>query len=175
MEKGGNDMRLKRNIQETLKANLFTSPNPPRYKSEYLVLRDDIFPSKNLFMEFLESENYEEQLSIANEILLCLNYNSIFSPPTKLLYNLLSMESLTSTRDNDNKYANRDHVVHQVHLYIFGIYVFFYHEVFAENIISSFRYLRRRKGENANTCMVISDFIQAWRAFVLFHDVGPPL
>lgn len=175
MEKGGNDMRLKRNIQETLKANLFTSPNPPRYKSEYLVLRDDIFPSKNLFMEFLESENYEEQLSIANEILLCLNYNSIFSPPTKLLYNLLSMESLTSTRDNDNKYANRDHVVHQVHLYIFGIYVFFYHEVFAENIISSFRYLRRRKGENANTCMVISDFIQAWRAFVLFHDVGYPI
>lgn len=168
-------MRLKKNIQETLKASLFVSPNPPRYKSEYLVLRDEIFPSKNLFIEFLEAENYEEQLSIANEILLCLNYNSIFSPPTKLLYNLLSMESLTSTRDNDSKYANRDHVVHQVHLYIFGVYVFFYHEVFAENIISSFRYLRRREGENANTSMVISDFIQAWRAFVLFHDVGYPI
>ena len=52
-------MRLKKNIQETLKGSLFTSPNPPRYKSEYVVLRDEIFPSKNLFIEFLEAENYD--------------------------------------------------------------------------------------------------------------------
>lgn len=168
-------MRLKRNIQETLKTYLFVSPMPVRYKNEYMSLRDEIFPNKQIFVDFLEAENYEEQLVIANEILLNLNYNSIFAPPTKMLHNLLNMEAQTSTRDNNNLYCARDHVVHQAHLYIFGVYVFFYHEVFAENIISNFRSQRRKRGVNANTSMVIMDFVSAWRTFVLFHDVGYPL
>ena len=170
-------MRLKRNIRETLKRNLFIAPNPPQNKSEYMALRDEIFPDKNLFVEFLDEENYEKQLYLANEILLRLNYDMCFAPPTRLLFNLLNMEMQPSSSNKNSTYFGRDHVIHQVHLYIFGIYVFFYHEVFEINIISAFRNLRRNnwKSCNAKTNTVIKDFIIAWRTFVLFHDLGYPM
>lgn len=169
-------MRLKKNIQETLKRNLFIAPNPPQNRSEYMALRDEIFPDKNLFLEFLDEENYEKQLHLANEILLRLNYDMLFAPPTRLLFNLLNMEMQPASQDKNSCYFGRDHVIHQVHLYMFGIYVFFYHEIFEINIISAFRNQRRnKKSFNAKTNTVIKDFIVAWRAFVLYHDLGYPI
>lgn len=171
-------MKTRRNISTTLKNSLFISPNPSRYKNEYLAMMDEIFPNKEEFILFLDSENYEKQLLHANNILLRLNYEAFFAPPTRMLFNLLNMETKDMGEKNST-YFGRDHVVHQVHLYIFGIYVFLYHDVFSENILVLFKNKRNSQDFEIETNNLsyasIKDFIVSWKTFTLFHDVGYPI
>lgn len=171
-------MKARRNISATLKNSLFISPNPSRYKNEYLAMMDEIFPNKEEFILFLDAENYEKQLLHANNILLRLNYEAFFAPPTRMLFNLLNMET-KDLGDKKSTYFGRDHVVHQVHLYIFGIYVFLYHDVFSENILVLFKNKRNSQDFNIATNNLsyasIKDFIVSWKTFTLFHDVGYPI
>ena len=168
-------MRLKKNILETLRRELFAAPNPQCYKKEFFALRDEIFPDRSLFLDFLDEENYEKQLKLAGEILLRLNYDSCFAPPTRLLFNLMNAEMQNPPSNKNNSYFGRDHVVHLVHLYIFGIYVFFNHKIFSENVVSIFRSHRRQRNLNIRPLAVIRDFIVAWRTFALCHDLGYPV
>ena len=171
-------MKLKNNILATLRKKLFDSPNPITHKNEYLNLIDEIFPDKEMFIAFLNESNFEKQISLANNILLRLCYESSFAPPTRLLFNLLNMQT-NDTGDPDSNYIARDHIAHLVHLYIFGIYVFLYHHVFNENILSLFKN-KRNIGDYKIKSKTLSsdifrDFIISWRAFVLYHDLGYPL
>lgn len=168
-------MRLKKNILETLRRELFVAPNPQCYKKEFFALRDEMFPDRSLFLDFLDEENYEKQLKLAGEILLRLNYDSCFAPPTRLLFNLMNAEMQNPPSNKNNSYFGRDHVVHLVHLYIFGIYVFFNHKIFSENAVSIFRSHRRQKNLSIRPLAVVRDFIVAWRTFALCHDLGYPV
>lgn len=171
-------MKLRNNILVTLRRKLFDSPNPVIHKSEYLLLMDEIFPDKEMFIAFLNASNFEKQLSLGNKILLRLCYECSFAPPTRLLFNLLNMQT-NDTGNADSDYVARDHIVHLVHLYIFGVYVFLYHHVFNENILSLFKNKRNLGNYELKSktlgCDIFRDFIISWRAFVLYHDIGYPL
>lgn len=168
-------MRLKRNILETLRRELFVAPNPQCYKKEFFALRDEIFPDRSLFLDFLDEENYEKQLKLSCEILLRLSYDSCFAPPTRLLFNLMNVEMQNPPSNKNNSYFGRDHVVHLVHLYIFGIYAFFNHKIFSENIVSKFRSHRKQNNLNIRPLAIVRDFSVAWRTFALCHDLGYPI
>ncbi len=168
-------MKLKKNIRETLKLALFISPNPPKCKKDYLYLTDFIFPNKELFISFLEEENTDRQISLAKDILLCITYDSHFAPPTRLLFNILDMDS----GDLDEKldaYIKRDHFVHLVHSYLLGIYVYFYHTPINEKITKIFQLKRSRKKilDPSLNLSAKKDAIIAWRYFVLYHDLAYP-
>lgn len=60
-------MKTRRNISTTLKNSLFISPNPSRYKNEYLAMMDEIFPNKEEFILFLDSENYRKAITACKQ------------------------------------------------------------------------------------------------------------
>jgi hypothetical protein len=169
-------MRIKNNITVTLKKNLFDFPHPTRFGKEFRDLYPFIFPNKEIFISFLEEENFEQQTYYAEKILLRLSYDSFFPPPTKLLFNTLSMES-SLFGEKKQGYIGRDHFVHLVHLYLLGIYSFFYYQILNENIFSYFRNIRGiadiKSGHISHS--VIKDIIVSWRYFILFHDISYPI
>jgi len=169
-------MRTKNNINRTLEKYLFTTPIPIRNQKEYSELFDFIFPSKDLFTDFLKEENFEKQVCYSEQILMRLSYDSFFGPPTKLLWNLLDMETKLSAKGG-KPYNGKDHFVHIVHLYLLGIYMFFYHQVLNENIFAEFKKKRKITNIKSNnvTKSIIKDFIVAWRYFVLYHDISYPI
>ena len=169
-------MRINNNINKNLKKSLFESPNPLRHKKEYNELKDFIFPGKEIFIAFLAEENFEQQTFLAEKILLRLSYDSFFSPPTRLLFNVLAMESLISG-EKKHGFIGRDHFVHMVHLYLLGVYMFFYHQIFNENMMVLFKKRRSRTKLKSNHLLrsTIKDFIVSLRYFVLFHDISYPI
>ena len=170
-------MRISINITRNLKKCLFEASNPPHFKKEYqVILKEFIFPNKEMFIAFLDEENFEQQTNLAEKILLRLSFESFFPPPTRLLFNILTMESKLSGEKKDG-YIGRDHFVHLVHLYILGIYSFFYQHIFNENIAVLFRN-KRSKTQVSSTHLshsVAKDFVVSWRYFVLFHDIAYPI
>ncbi len=169
-------MRTNNNINNNLKKRLFESPNPPRYKREYNELKEFIFPSMDLFIAFLDEENFEQQTFLAEKILLRLSYDSFFSPPTRLLFNVLSMETLISGEKKQG-FIGRDHFVHIVHSYLLGVYMFLYHQIFNENIMSLFKKKRSIVAINSNHLnrSTFKDFIVSLRYFVMYHDISYPI
>ncbi len=164
------------NIRETLKNTLFVSPTPPNRRKEFLYLHDFIFPNKELFLNFLDEDNSERQVSLAKDILLSLFYDSHFAPPTRLLFNILDMDT-NDLSTNFDTYIRRDHFVHLVHTYLLGIYIYFYHQAINEHVTNIF-VRKRRKKNHASLPPIPSaekDVMIAWRYFVLFHDLGYPL
>jgi len=169
-------MRTNNNIIKTLRRSLFDAPNPPRFKSEYLELMDFIFPGKEMFIAFLEEENFEQQTFLAEKILLRLSYDSFFAPPTKLIFNVLKIETSIAS-DKKDGYIGRDHFVHVVHLYLLGIYMFFYHHILSENILVYFKNKRSKSNVKSNHLILstIKDFVVSLRYFALFHDISYPI
>ena len=166
-------MRIKNNITKTLRKSLFDTPNPINYNKEFKELSNFIFPDKEVFISFLEEENFEQQTFYAEKILLRLCYDSFFAPPSKLLFNTLSMES-DIFGEKKRGHIGRDHFVHLVHLYLLGTYSFFYQNILNENIVVFFRNLRSASEIRSShlSHSVVKDFIVAWRYFVLFHDIS---
>lgn len=169
-------MRIKTNITTTLRKSLFDSPKPIKHGKEFRDLYSFIFPNKELFLSFLEEENFEQQTYYAENILLRLSYDSLFPPPTRLLFNTLSMESEVFG-EKKTGYIGRDHFVHLVHLYLLGVYSLFYHQILNENIFVYFRNIRSTSIIHSNhlSHSVIKDIIVAWRYFVLYHDISYPI
>ncbi|WP_461637059.1 hypothetical protein [Labilibaculum euxinus] len=169
-------MRINNNINKNLKKSLFESPNPLRHKKEYNELKDFIFPSKELFIAFLDEENFEQQTFLAEKILLRLSYDSFFSPPTRLLFNVQAMESQISG-EKKHGFIGRDHFVHMVHLYLLGVYMFLYHQIFNENMMVLMKKRRSKTKLKSNHLIrsTIKDFIVSLRYFVLFHDISYPI
>lgn len=169
-------MRINKNITKTLCKSLFVSPSMVRFNKEYNSLLNFIFPSKELFILFLEEENFEQQTYLAEKIILRLSYESIFPPPTRLLFNTLLMES-EIFGEKKSGHIGRDHFVHLVHLYLLGIYSFFYHQVLSENIFIYFRNIRSATNFYSKNLSksIVKDFIVGWKYFVLCHDIAYPI
>ena len=83
------------------------------------------------------------------------------------------MRSSAATRS----YVPQDHFTHLVHLYLLGVYLFTHHKKLNRTIA---RYFERRRQEEKHACSLNSgeaafgDFVFAWRAFVLLHDIAYP-
>ncbi len=169
-------MRIKNNINRTLKRYLFEAPNPPRFKKEYLELKDFIFPCKEIFLAFLDEENFDNQVSCAEKIIIRLSYESFFPAPVSLCKNVLKMESIIKG-ETKKGYIGRDHYVHVVHLYLLGIYLFLYHNILNESILRTFRNKRNVNNIRSNhlSRSTLKDFIVSWRYFSLYHDLAYPI
>jgi len=163
------------NIKNTLKRRLFTNPNFTKRKHEYRQLFNFIFPGAQDFINFLDETNQEKSIEYAKKILLRMSYEAFFPPPRKLLFNILEMES-SNYHLKKKKYIGRDHFVHLVHLYLFGIYLFTYLPNISDPIINRFKFHRQMKrvfdevSDNS-----LRDFIISWRYFILYHDISYPL
>ncbi len=162
------------NIRHTLKKNLFTAPKPPIGSLVYERIRHHLFPEEELFVSFLEENNLQNQIEKAKQILIVLSFRTKFSPPTRLLLNILNLESSLSGK-HQKGFVSRDHFVHLVNLYLLGIYTFLYHQPLHANLIQYFYKQRRKSRLKCDAYRLVLDFGYSWRTFVLFHDLAYPL
>jgi hypothetical protein len=166
------------NIKNTLKNKLFDSPKPID-RSIYNQIFDAIFPGKKDFIKFLEEKNYEKCIDYAKKIILRICFESQILPPTRLFSNLLDLEKHLSTKKTTN-FIGRDHFVHMVHLYLLGVYIYFHHKKINSHISDYFMRIKRNISleDSFFSSGIFStpaeDFIEAWKIFVLYHDVGYP-
>jgi hypothetical protein len=160
------------NILQTLREKLFELPAPPHREALFEEFTAAMFPGRALFLDFLSERHFERQVEIAREILLRLAFEARVFAPNKHIVNLLNAESRLAGSAGRDAYNGRDHFVHLVHLYLLGLYVFWYHETLHNKVREQLRNLvapgqdRRRRAVGA--------MIAGWRTFVLFHDLGYP-
>ena len=163
------------NIKQTLKKKLFINPTFEGDKEIYKELFGFIFPGYTDFINFLDETNHEKIIEYSKKILLRLSYEELFPPPTKLLINLLDSEE-EQIKDDKSHYVHKDHFVHIVHLYIFGIYLYLYHKGLKLKINNFFQDLRYKRSKYTNAKKKnFRDFVIGWRHFALFHDLAYPL
>jgi hypothetical protein len=164
-------------IAATLREKLFDHPTPHRREAEFSALATEMFPGRNYFLTFLEERHFDAQVDVARHILLRLAYQARVSPPNKFLYNLLDTESRLAGTAAKATFNGRDHFVHLANLYLLGLYVFWYHPQIHRRVRDQFHDLagnrddRSQQEKNISACR---GFLVAWRAFVLFHDLGYP-
>ena len=166
---------MKSNIKHTLKLKLFDSPKPLVKKSVFIELSESMFPFKNDFIDFLTETNNDRITELAKRIILQFSYEKNFFPSSKLIFNLLLTESGEEVKSM-NGYIHNDHFVHKVHLYLLGLYLFFYHESIHKSIIDQFRIKRfGKQNKPLKLSEVIMDILEALKFFVFFHDIGYPV
>ncbi len=161
------------NISTTLREALFEKPSLPfPTNSTFRTLVPTMFPAGANFVEFLECQETQVQAELAKTILLALAFESPLFPPNKFIINLLDFESHIAEK-REGGFVARDHFIHLVHLYLIGLYAFWYHPALqkwvTENIKSSFP-----TGASHDRQFVMRKCVEAWRTFVLFHDLGYP-
>ncbi len=169
-------------ITQTLRACLFEHPRPVLREELFAELELEMFPGREFFLKFLDARRTETQLDAARTVLLRLAYASHVFPPNKLLFNLLKTECTLAgdTSSGPHVFQGRDHFAHLVHLYLLGLYVFWYHKDLQTKICRQFRLLHPLDDPHSpekpadRDRRAIFDFIGAWRSFVLFHDLGYP-
>lgn len=164
-------------INITLLEKLFAEPNPqpdnPEVLNIYHKLFYRMFPGKNSFVEFLQVQNYDKQYSLAEEIIHRLCYTSNFPPSFFAIKDVISVENYQKeTVSAADSYVPRDHFIHLVHLYMLGIYVFFYNPLFYNKILLDNRFERHSEQHCQPKLDSVKDFISEWKYFCLFHDVG---
>lgn len=169
---------MKQNIKNTFKKRLFLNPSPIR-KAQYTKHLETIFPGSQMFIQFLEESNHQESIRLAKKILLRLIFESKCAPPTKLLFNLLDYEN--KKMDSNDAHQTREHFIHLVNLYMLGVYFFLYNPILFENNSRLFRQFRFRESRSdrkssANlTEKSMLDFAEAFKLFILYHDVNYPI
>lgn len=164
-------------INITLLEKLFVEPNPqpdnPEVLNIYHKLFYRMFPGKNSFVEFLQVQNYDKQYSLAEEIIHRLCYTSNFPPSFFAIKDVISVENYQKeTVSATDSYVPRDHFIHLLHLYMLGIYVFFYNPLFYNKILLDNRFERHSEQHCQPKLDSVKDYISEWKYFCLFHDVG---
>jgi len=163
------------NIKQTLKKKLFINPNFEGDKEIYKELFNFVFPGYQDFINFLDETNHDKIIEYSKKILLRLAYEELCPPPTKLLINLLDNEE-EQIKDDKSNYIHKDHFVHIVHLYIFGIYLYLYHDGLKFKINSFFQNLRYKRNKySSEKKKNFRDFVIGWRHFTLYHDLAYPI
>lgn len=144
-------------------------------QSLFLRYHNIIFPSSQHFVSFLLSQNREEQMVYAKQIIqrLCFrNYNACLF---ELYKNLIDLEE-KNLIDDDKSHVYRDHSIHSVNTYLLGLYLYFEFGVFnhqlnnffSQNIFNDI-YCQE---QNRNSFLA---FLDSWKIFSLNHDIGYPL
>jgi len=165
-------------INTTFRELLLKSPSSIN-QNAYAAHFNQMFPDVEHFEHFLQSSRHEEQVRYARLILLRLASESALSPTNRLILNLLDFESSIGQRRADG-FVGRDHFVHLVHLYLLGLFIFWYHNAFHNTILEYVR-SRRTQGIQAKDKNISADpagiglFLTLWTHFVLLHDTFYPL
>ena len=161
-------------IRDTLLRLLFTSPRPIN-KALFDGARPILFPDEAAFVEFLSTEDHQEQVECAQRIITNLSYHHRCPAPHRLLNTLLATQEERRVGIREGDYVPRDHFVHLAHLYLLGIYLFAYHGALNTSCAKQLVRLKRNDlaGDRgaANTYAVFATF---WVQFVSYHDLGYP-
>ncbi len=164
-------------INKTLLIKLFHNPfdgKPSPIASVYNELVDRIFPDKSKFIEFLEADTIDRQYELGIHILRRLCFESNFPPPFSAYMDILILEGGLKGQEHsgDKIFVARDHVLHLIYLYLLGIYIFFYDNIFFNKLMIDYKFRRRIRDYSSKELDRTKDFISAWKYFCLYHDIG---
>lgn len=167
-----------KNVRETLLNALFVRPRPLS-RGEFFDAQNSLFPCRQSFIAFLETQELQTAELNAKECLLHLCYFQPLSPPVLLLFNLLDFQQSPLLK-KEGQYIAQDHFTHLVNLYLLGIYIYSYHKPLHDSVS---RYLNRKLNQDLKASSVVEElqlnkfdlFSVAWLHFVLFHDLAYPI
>lgn len=158
-------------IRQVLHKSLFASPTC-KNKQEYRHLYSDIFPNDELFIRFLDTTNHEERVDCSKKIVHRLLYDLKLLIPPSLVDAILMLEKDIEHLTVEG-HISRDHYEHLVFSYIQSIYLFFYNDVFRNEIQTGLTRLRRESSVTSIYELdVLSDAIFLIKCFCLTHDIG---
>lgn len=135
-------------------------------------LQEKIFPIKNEFYKFLQISK-QEQLEMVKDLYCDISFSTFASPPNVLLRNLIRLQTKERSVKKSNNYVPRDHVIHSIYIYILGLYLYENSSFFRTKVNKKFSLLKRKYSLNNKDNNEI--FIELWKQFALFHDIGYPI
>ncbi|MBQ8299848.1 MAG: hypothetical protein IJX99_08390 [Clostridia bacterium] len=150
-------------IDKHFYSDLFITKKVNCYNKFYSLLFNTIWPRTENFKNFLSSSDVSLKIEYAKKIYEDFTLvNNTFLPPFTIL-NVLE-DQYKNIETQSKGYIPQDHVIHSIHLYILGIYIFFNSSVLSLKVLNS--------KTNMNKYEAIKDFILKWQLFSLYHDVG---
>jgi hypothetical protein len=160
----------KNDIRGRFEKNLFAGCIQKKRK-EFKKIGSLLFPIEKGFHNFLHKSK-EEQTEISKYILCDLGFSTFASPPNVFIRNLLSLQAKEKNVNTIEKYYPRDHVTHKLYLYLLGIYLYTYSDLFFIRINKKLS--RIKKKYNLMNKDNFALFSSVWKHFSLFHDIGYP-
>lgn len=131
----------------------------------YLRCYPNIWPDEDAFKEFLTGADSSVQLSAAKKIYFAMQAEEDIFLPHFVLQNLIWVQQNRLAK-NSTGYIPQDHVIHSVHLYILGIYVFFNIPIFQRKLLHIVGISYQTED------LMMLQFIKKWKLFAMYHDVG---
>lgn len=143
-------------------------------KDIFLTYYRNIFPCPHLFVEFLMSNNREQQLMSAKKIIKRVFFGTDNSNLQNLFDELINLEE-SNLVEQDNSFYPRDHAVHSINTYLLGIYLFFFSQTFNKQLNAYFSKKEFDKlYDNTPSYNAFLTFLDAWKLFAFNHDIGYP-
>jgi len=142
---------------------LFTDKKTALFNEEYRSLYAYIWFAENEFKTFLSNTDPSIKIECAKSIYENVNILFDDSLPVELMRNVLSDQYKHAALEA-KEYIPQDHVIHSVNLYILGVYLFF-------NMGNISQLIMNKEDKNNRNCKV-QLFIDEWRLFALYHDIG---
>jgi hypothetical protein len=133
------------------------------------LIYDRAFPRRDLWIQFLRCNNYDEKIGFAMSIISRLSFHCSASPPQELIDNILDSETY-NTGNYKGGFIAKDHYIHLIYLYLLGIYIYLKHNGLNKQI-NLYMNKTKKITDIQDGC---SEFINCWKLFVLYHDIGYP-
>lgn len=169
----------KASVRSTLLKGLFGRPSRILGGRDFERSRRFLFPCEELFVRFLKTDNSQEMQQLAQRIIGRLCHQHHFLPPTRLITNLLEFEESPANLADEPGYVPQEHFVHQIHLYLLGLYIFSRHNRIHEMCVAELGRLKRAHRQRARLPVASFStyrfFGVLWAQFVFYHDLGYPL
>ena len=153
-------------LYEKMRTELFEQKKVQFHPVLYRKLYHTIFPKEieQQYCDFISSGNTQYKISIAKQLFNYYRVTERFVIPASFLNSVIADQEERIVSDS-SAYVPQDHVIHSVHIYILGIYLFFNVESFHRRILGAT--FPGRCAEDA-----IKSFLCKWRMFAFFHDVS---
>lgn len=159
-------------INKTFLRALFYEKKVAINQSQFKALHQVIFPCADLFEKFLLSDNEEEQKEKTKQIIQNLLFQSKAYPCPEILESLIKAES-DYPASNEKSFIPQDHVIHSLNVYILGIFLYFNHQLLHDRLNDFFDDIDRYDTDSSPIAETLH-FIEAWKVFSLYHDLGYP-
>lgn len=151
-------------IQEHMYYTLFEKKSVSCRKDLYLRFYPVLWPCEDAFRDFLKKPDASLRLSATKTIYSCIGQEENVFLPRFTWENLIQLQQKRLV-DKPGGYIPQDHVVHSTNLYILGVYAFFNVPILQRKILHA-------HGNNCTEAERILQFIEKWKLFSFYHDLG---